>query len=858
MLSRKHTIPILWSVLIPGIAIGIYFLVYWNWQNLPAGLRVVDEPPHEPVFIAERAHTLLRTLTSQGPRVVGSDTNEIFTVRFLVDTLRQISWDADPSNVVSVEVQEASGSMFLDRENYPMTSYYRGVQNVVATVRKRDDEQFSGKYLLLNAHFDSVITSPGAGDDGTMTVVMLEVLRQISKVDLKLKHGLIFLFNGCEENTMQGAHGFVTGHPLAKNVSAFLNLDIAANEGREMMFQTVPNYPFLMDYYRKYVKRPYANSLAEEIFQLGWVPSFTDFEVFSGVGEWPGMDFALASYGYLYHTKYDAFESISPRTLQHIGDNILPLTIGLAQADELLRVDEHVGGSDSFFDYLHLFHVKYSQVITLVINSLVAIIGLGLIITTIVLIAKWEKIRLIKLLLESGITLVIQILSIGIGAGLSIAVAVIMDELNLSMSWFTSNWLVFGLFFIPTLFGLITGPWLYIRYRKIPDLNKDRRILLFLHAQNFIFIALLLTLTVQEIRSGYILLFPVLFHSGFTAINLLIKFKFPYWIIVQVLGQVIPFFYFCSLSITVFTIMIPMSGRSDPGENPDILIAMFSILMALFLFGLLLPLLLLLRKIRYFYTVLILMFITTIILVVSPVGFPYREGVTPQRHHIFHQERIFRFQNGTTRYNVANYFAMSSDRHTQRLLQKDVPRWKGSASIMYFCQEELFCGFPTYHNRYHRYREHNRWLTALSFPVFPHPVNLVLQGVQDLSLYHRRFQFTLEGPTLMGLYVSAKPGGTLKAWSFSDRIPSTFTPWNDQEVHYVNLIQAKTRSPLEFYIDIATASPLTSEPILMMNVVGNYMHHEQYHVEEFRNLVGEMPSYAHTVAYPNFLENREF
>ncbi|XP_065086297.1 endoplasmic reticulum metallopeptidase 1-like [Ochlerotatus camptorhynchus] len=857
--SRSHTIPLFWSVLFPAVGIGIYFLVYWNWSTLPEGVRIADESTDKPVFVAERAHEYLRTLTSQGPRVVGSNANEVFAVNFLVEAVNEIIRQADSSNLVTVEVQEASGSYFLDYTDYPITSYYRGVQNVVVTLRKQNANQFSGKYLLLNAHFDSAVTSFGAGDDGTMTVVMLEILRQMSRHNLGLKHGVIFLFNGCEENTMQGAHGFVTGHSLAANVSAFINLDVAANGGREIMFQSAPGFPFLMEKYQQFVKRPYANSLAEEVFQLGLVPSFTDYETLSNVGKWPGMDIALASYGYLYHTAYDAFETISPDTLQHIGDNLLPLVMELARSKELYDVERHRDSSATFFDFMHLFKVTYNETITYVINYLVAIVGLVLIVLTIVIMVRMEGAKLTKVLLECGITLIIQTLSIVVGAGLCIAIAAIADAANRSMSWFTSTWILFGLYFIPFIACLTLGPWLYLRFRKLKYLHNQGRILLFLHAQCFIYITLLVTFTVGGMRSAYIFLFPVIFHSLSSIVNMIIKFKLNHWIYVQLIGQIIPVFYFCSLTVTVFAVFIPMTGRGDAATNPDLMMALFSVLMTLLLVSLSIPLMVLLPKIRYFYILLGTAFLVTVILMITPVGFPFREGTSPQRYYIFHQQRNFYFQNGSTRHSLDNYFLYPQDRHTPHYLFDEVPVWGQRAQpIEEYCDQELYCGFPFYINRYHRQRKNSYWMTSLSRPNFPEPVRLQLLAKQDLTSTVRRFRFSIEGPTLMGFYVSPFRGSRLATWTFSDEIPPSGTPWNGQSVHYVNYVQAKSRSLQEFFIDIESSTTLTAEPILLLSIHANYMYHEQYRTEEFQELLNQMPPYAHTVAYPSYLEIREF
>ncbi|XP_062540822.1 endoplasmic reticulum metallopeptidase 1-like [Armigeres subalbatus] len=858
-LSRSHTIPLFWSILFLAVGIGIYFLVYWNWSTLPEGIRIDEAPTDRPTFVAGRAHEHLRTLTSQGPRVVGSNANEVFAVNFLMDTINGIIAEAHSSNLITVETQEASGSYFLDYTDYPITSYYRGVQNVVATLRKRDDKQFSGNYLLLNAHFDSAVTSPGAGDDGTMTVVLLEILQQMAQYNLGLHHGVIFLFNGCEENTMQGAHGFVTGHPLAANVSAFINLDVAANGGREIMFQSAPDFPFLMQNYETYVKRPYANSLAEEVFQLGLVPSFTDYETLSNVGKWPGMDIALASYGYLYHTAYDAFETISPDTLQHIGDNLLPLVTGLARSNELFDVESHRGNSSTFFDFMHLFKIQYSETIAYVINLLVAIIGLGIIVATIVMMIRMEGAELTKILFETGITLIIQTLSIVVGAGVCIAIAAVSDAANRSMAWFSSIGLLYGLYFVPFATCLTLGPWMYLRFRKLEFLHNQGRILLFLHAQCFIYIVLLITLTVGKVRSAYLLLFPVIFHSLSTIINMVIKFKLNVWIYIQLIGQIIPFFYFCTLAVTVFAVLVPMTGRGDPSTNPDFMMALFSVLLTLLLFGLSIPLMCLLHKMRYFYILLGTMFLVSIILMSTPVGFPFREGTSPQRYYIFHQQRNFYHQNGTLRRSHDNYFLYPQDRHTPHYLFDAVQVWGTQAqSIEEECNRELYCGFPFYINRYHRQRQNSYWMASQVQPNFPDLVDLRLLEQMDLSTNVRRFRFSIEGPTLMGFYISPLPAHRLKAWTFSTDIPPSGTPWNGQSVYYVNYVQAKSRNMFEFYFDIESPTTLTNEPVVILSIHANYMYHEQYRTTEFQDLLKQMPSYAHTVAYPNYLETREF
>ena len=131
-------------------------------------------------------------------------------------------------------MQRAYGDMYLDYEKYPQTSVYQGIQNVVARIVPAQGSD-PDNYLMLSSHFDSVPQSPGAGDDGTMSVIMLEVMRQLVQSKRSYEHGLVFVFNGCEENTLQGSHAFVAHHRWFAKVRTFINMDVAANGGRDIM-----------------------------------------------------------------------------------------------------------------------------------------------------------------------------------------------------------------------------------------------------------------------------------------------------------------------------------------------------------------------------------------------------------------------------------------------------------------------------------------------------------------------------------------------------------------------------------------------------------------------------------------------
>lgn len=109
-------------------------------------------------FITERARHDLKVLTSVGPRVVGSYENEVFAVEFLTQELIRIKDAAHEVHSVDIDVQTVSGSYYVNYRPFGAFNSYGNVQNVIVKLHARNE---SAKSILVNAHFDSVPSSPG-------------------------------------------------------------------------------------------------------------------------------------------------------------------------------------------------------------------------------------------------------------------------------------------------------------------------------------------------------------------------------------------------------------------------------------------------------------------------------------------------------------------------------------------------------------------------------------------------------------------------------------------------------------------------------------------------------------------------
>lgn len=169
-----------------------------------------DANPGE--FIGERAQRNLEQLTSLGPRPTGSVANEVFAVQFLSDKIKEIISESNGLYNIETDIQVASGG----HSTFGYPSLYESIQNVIVKLTPKGSTL--ERSLLVNSHFDSVVGAPGAGDDGSMVVCMLEVLSALTKSKDAVRHPLIFLFNGDEENGLQASHAFITQHKWASTV----------------------------------------------------------------------------------------------------------------------------------------------------------------------------------------------------------------------------------------------------------------------------------------------------------------------------------------------------------------------------------------------------------------------------------------------------------------------------------------------------------------------------------------------------------------------------------------------------------------------------------------------------------------
>ncbi len=271
-------------------------------------------PENGPIteFSAARAMRDVREIAKK-PHPLGSPENDQ-VLKYLVGRLHELG--------ANTEVQTA----IVSRHSPFGPDTWAVVNNLIANV---PGTQSVGAVLIV-AHYDSVPSGPGAGDDVASVAAILETIRAL-KAGPALRNDLIVLFTDGEELGSLGAEGFVEKYRSLRDIKVVvLNFDMRGDQGPSMMFQTSPRNSWLIDQLAAAAPFPYATSAAPAVYKR--LPNDTDLTVFLDAGM-AGMNFAAAGGLTRYHTALDNAEMLDERTLQHQGSYALTMARRLGSID---------------------------------------------------------------------------------------------------------------------------------------------------------------------------------------------------------------------------------------------------------------------------------------------------------------------------------------------------------------------------------------------------------------------------------------------------------------------------------------------------------------------------------------------
>ncbi|KAL0700938.1 hypothetical protein Bca4012_057060 [Brassica carinata] len=259
--------------------------------------------------------------------------------------LETVKGRAGPNLRVEVEESQVDGSFSMMFIGHSISLGYRNHTNILMRLAKvfcvrisSIDSHDTDASVLMNAHYDSPINSPGAGDCGSCVASLLEIARLVVDSGWAPPRPIIFLFNGAEELFMLGSHGFMTQHKLKDTVGAFINLEASGTGGIDLVCQSGPgSWP--SNVYSQAAVYPMAQSSAQDIFDV--FPGDTDYRMFAeDYGDIPGLDIIFLLGGYYYHTSFDTIDRIIPGSMQARGENLISVLKAFTSSSKLKVASE--------------------------------------------------------------------------------------------------------------------------------------------------------------------------------------------------------------------------------------------------------------------------------------------------------------------------------------------------------------------------------------------------------------------------------------------------------------------------------------------------------------------------------------
>ncbi|KAJ3605196.1 hypothetical protein NHX12_027246 [Muraenolepis orangiensis] len=764
------------ALLVSVFIASLWALVQLSLRQLVIGTSTGD-------FNAVRARRHLEHITSVGPRPVGSPENEVLTVGYLLEQIRHVEAEvmvAGGPHRLSVDVQRPTGSFSIDFLG-GFTSFYDGVTNVAVRLEPRGG---ASHLMLANCHFDTVANSPGASDDAVSCAVMLEVLHSMANLSTPLRHGVVFLFNGAEENVLQASHGFITQHPWAKQVRAFINLEAAGVGG--------PENPWLVQAYVQAAKHPFASVVGQEVFQSGIIPSDTDFRIYRDFGNIPGIDLAFIENGYIYHTKYDTPDRILTDSIQRAGcrhhhprvsspppQGVVTTTPGchhhhprvsssppqgviittpgchphhprvssppqgviptqgvtittpgvsspvgtfrhLVMSDELADSSEYRHGNMVFFDLLGVVVVAYPARVGTILNYLVAAATFCYLARKASRPGNGGGRYVRELACAAGVT----VLSWVVTLLTVLMVALVVTLLGRSMFWYTHFYAAVGLYG-----AAATGS----------------TVLVHTLAKNIYYggvrLVVLAELYFDGLCSAYV---PMLMVAFPLAAKILLAGEFRRasgrYCVLYLLGLTLPYVHFMFLIWVVFEIFTPILGRSGTELPPELVLATLVTLATIFLSS----------------------FFAWAPCSRSP------DGPRPKRVFVQHTTRTFHDLQGAVESRDSGLWVNSFDYTAMQYVTPFIPELDDSTRTE--CREDRpFCGYPWFLPV--KFLSKKNWYLPAPEVAPSLPVEFALVSRKETARGTVKMTFRAKGPSHMSLYLMPHRGASLSSWSFGDGTP---------------------------------------------------------------------------------------
>jgi carboxypeptidase Q len=208
-----------------------------------------------------------------------------------------------------------------------------GVAPTFNTIAEIKGTEKPDEYVMLSAHFDSWDGGTGATDNGTGTIMMMEVMRVLKEIYPNPKRTIIVGHWGSEEQGLNGSRAFVEDHPeMMDKIQALFNQDNGTGRVANVSGQGfVDSYEYLGRWMNK-VPRDITKDI-ETTFPGNPGGGGSDYASFVAAGV---PAFSLSSlnwsyFNYTWHTNLDTYDKI---VFDDVQNNVIMAAIMVYMASE--------------------------------------------------------------------------------------------------------------------------------------------------------------------------------------------------------------------------------------------------------------------------------------------------------------------------------------------------------------------------------------------------------------------------------------------------------------------------------------------------------------------------------------------
>lgn len=208
--------------------------------------------------------------------------------------------------------------------------------NVIGMIRGNDPE-LKDEAIIVGAHLDHLgrcyELMPGANDNASGVAVILGIAEALSKLSIKPKRTIIFIFFGSEEQGVYGSEYYLE-HPVfpIEKTIGFINLD-GVGCGFRINALAGENYPEFFEFIKKANEKYIHRELRSSYFANIARPRL-DAARFMWKGI-PSISFSVSGSQSFYHITKDSIETITPEILEDLAQLLFIALIDMANAENL-------------------------------------------------------------------------------------------------------------------------------------------------------------------------------------------------------------------------------------------------------------------------------------------------------------------------------------------------------------------------------------------------------------------------------------------------------------------------------------------------------------------------------------------